>query len=284
MTATTRVLDIPVAPSSELDRPERGTRAGRSEAPPVVLVDGLVMRYGDAEPVVEGASLTVSAGEVASLVGPSGSGKSTILRAIAGLHAPAGGRIERAFDPREIGFLFQDDALLPWRTARQNVALGMRLRGQSKAEAAAEADKWLARLGIAGFGDRYPRQLSGGQRKRVALAQVLALKPRLLLMDEPFASLDAIVRHRVTQDLLDWVEGEGIAVLLVTHDLEEAQALSDTVHLLSQGPRARIRDRYEVRIPRPRDVIAARAHPSFGPLLQRIWNDLSEEVDLRGAA
>jgi NitT/TauT family transport system ATP-binding protein len=242
------------------------------------------MRYGDAEPVVEGASLSVSAGEVASLVGPSGSGKSTILRAIAGLHAPAAGRIERAFDARDIGFLFQDDALLPWRTARQNVALGMRLRGQSKAEAAAEADSWLARLGIAGFGDRYPRQLSGGQRKRVALAQVLALKPKLLLMDEPFASLDAIVRHRVTQDLLDWVEGEAIAVLLVTHDLEEAQALSDTVHLLSQGPRARIRNRYDVRIPRPRDVIAARANPSFGPLLQRIWNDLSEEVDLSAAA
>lgn len=248
----------------------------------VLTVDGLAMQYGDAEPVVEGASLSVAAGEVASLVGPSGSGKSTILRAISGLHAPVAGRIEAAYEAAEIGFLFQDDALLPWRTARQNVALGLRLRGMPAADAGAEAERWLARLGIGGFGDRYPRQLSGGQRKRVALAQVLALRPKLLLMDEPFASLDAIVRHRVTQDLLGWVEGANIAVLLVTHDLEEAQALSDTVYLLSRGPRARIRSRYDVAIPRPRDLIAARGHPSFAPLLQRLWRDLSDEVDVQG--
>jgi NitT/TauT family transport system ATP-binding protein len=254
----------------------------RAAAPAIVRVDDLVMQYGRAEPVVEGASLAVAAGEVASLVGPSGSGKSTILRAIAGLHQPAAGTITRAVEPREMGFLFQDDALLPWRTARQNVALGMRLRGMSKTDAAGEADHWLARLGIGGFGDRYPRQLSGGQRKRVALAQVLALKPKLLLMDEPFASLDAIVRHRVTQDLLSWVEGASIAVLLVTHDLEEAQALSDTVYLLSRGPRARIRSRYDVEIPRPRDLIGARGHPTFAPLLKRVWNDLSDEVDVHG--
>ena len=254
--------------------------AARGET--VLTVDGLVMQYGDAEPVVDGASLSVSAGEVASLVGPSGSGKSTILRAISGLHKPAAGRIENAYSPREMGFLFQDDALLPWRTAQQNVALGLKLRGMGKAEASAEAESWLARLGIGGFGDRYPRQLSGGQRKRVALAQVLALRPKLLLMDEPFASLDAIVRHRVTQDLLGWVEGSGIGVLLVTHDLEEAQALSDTVYLLSRGPRARIRSRYDVAIPRPRDLIAARGHPSFAPLLQRLWRDLSDEVDVQG--
>jgi NitT/TauT family transport system ATP-binding protein len=258
------------------------TATGRRSTLPIIAVEDLVMRYGDAEPVVAGASLTIGAGEVASLVGPSGSGKSTILRAIAGLHPPTGGRIERAVEMREVGFLFQDDALLPWRTARQNVALGMRLRGMSKAAANEKAEQWLAQLGIAGFGDRYPRQLSGGQRKRVALAQVLALRPKLLLMDEPFASLDAIVRHRVTQELLTWVEGAGISVLLVTHDLEEAQALSDTVHLLSKGPRARIRSRYQVEIPRPRDLIGARGHPSFGPLLKRIWNDLSDEVEMYG--
>jgi NitT/TauT family transport system ATP-binding protein len=269
---------VPVPDGSFAQPAERGAKDA------VVWIEDLVMRYRDAEPVVEGASLSVASGEVASLVGPSGSGKSTILRAIAGLHAPAGGRIERALDLREVGFLFQDDALLPWRTARQNVALGMRLRGVQKATALDEAEHWLARLGIAGFGDRYPRQLSGGQRKRVALAQVLALRPKLLLMDEPFASLDAIVRHRVTQDLLQWVEGADIAVLLVTHDLEEAQALSDTVYLLSRGPRARIRSRYEVVIPRPRDLIGARGHPSFAPLLKRIWYDLSDEVDVQGGS
>lgn len=244
----------------------------------VVLVRDLVMRYGDAEPVVDGVSLDIAEGEVVSLVGPSGSGKSTVLRAISGLHAPAGGEVDLLLPRTEMGFLFQDDALLPWRTARDNVALGLRLRGRQSAEAREEAKGWMARLGLTGFEDRYPRQLSGGQRKRVALAQVLALKPRLLLMDEPFASLDAIVRHRVTQDLLDWVEKEGIAVLLVTHDLEEAQALSDVVYLLSQGPRARISNRYGVDIPRPRDLIGVRGHPSFAPLLQRIWKDLSAVV------
>jgi len=256
--------------------PKVRAEAGR----PVLRIEDLAMRYGDGEPVVEGASLEVLQGELVSLVGPSGSGKSTILRAVSGLHAPAAGRIEAAVGPREIGFLFQDDALLPWRTARHNVALGLRLQGMDGKAASDEAEQWLVRLGLPGLGGRYPRQLSGGQRKRVALAQVLALKPRLLLMDEPFASLDAIVRHRITQDLLGWVEREGISVLLVTHDLEEAQALSDVVYLLSQGPRARIRNRYEVAIPRPRNLIAARGHPSFAPLLQRIWQDLSEEVDI----
>jgi NitT/TauT family transport system ATP-binding protein len=250
---------------------------------PLVRVRDLRMRYGAAEPVIDGVSLDVVEGQVVSLIGPSGSGKSTVLRAISGLHPPDSGTVELGVDARSMGFLFQDDALLPWRTARQNVALGLRLRGASQAAARQEADGWLARLGLAGFEDRYPRQLSGGQRKRVALAQVLALRPRLLLMDEPFASLDAIVRHHVTQDLLNWVEREGIAVLLVTHDLEEAQALSDVVYLLSQGPRARIRDRYPVDIARPRDLIGVRGHPSFAPLLQRIWDDLSSEVDQPGA-
>jgi NitT/TauT family transport system ATP-binding protein len=175
--------------------------------------------------------------------------------------------------------LFQDDALLPWRTARENVALGLRIRGQGKREAHAKADTWLRRLGLAGFEERFPAQLSGGQRKRVALAQVLALQPRLLLMDEPFASLDAIVRHRITQDLLEWVERERLTVLLVTHDLEEAISLSDTVYLLSQGPRARVREAYEVPLPRPRNLVKARTHPAFGPLLARLWDDLASEVE-----
>jgi NitT/TauT family transport system ATP-binding protein len=240
-------------------------------------VEGLTLSYGG-EPVLEEASLAVEEGQFVSLVGPSGSGKSSILRAVMSLQRPLAGTIGLGVARDEVGILFQDDALLPWRTARQNVALGLRIRGRSDRDAANEADVWLERLGLAGFGDRYPRFLSGGQRKRVALAQVLALKPRLILMDEPFASLDAIVRHRVTQDVLALVERERISVLLVTHDLEEAQALSDVVYLLSRGPRARIRERYPIPIPRPRDLIAARAHPSFAPLLGKLWRDLSEEV------
>lgn len=258
--------------------PETAPRP-QAQAKPVVRVRDLRMRYGDAEAVIDGVSLDVAEGQVVSLVGPSGSGKSTVLRAISGLHRPDGGNIELLVDPKEMGFLFQDDALLPWRTAIQNVGLGLKLRGSSQVEAREEASRWLTRLGLSGFENRYPRQLSGGQRKRVALAQVLALRPSLLLMDEPFASLDAIVRHQVTQDLMGWVERERIAVLLVTHDLEEAQALSDLVYLLSRGPRARIRNSYLVEIPRPRDLIGVRGHPSFAPLLQRIWQDLSGEVD-----
>ncbi len=200
------------------------------------------------------------------------------------LQQPLAGKVETAFPQSEIGILFQDDALLPWRTARENVALGPIFRGVDKKRALDAADEWLARFGLTGFEDRYPRRLSGGQRKRVAIAQAMALKPKLLLMDEPFASLDAIVRHRVTQDLLQWVERAGIAVLLVTHDLEEAQALSDTVYLLSRGPRAKIRSHYDVQIPRPRDLVAARGHPSFAPLLRRLWDDLSDEVEPRQAS
>ena len=261
-----------------------GSPAGRiRSASAIIRVTDLVMSYG-AEPVIDGASLEVREGEFVGLVGPSGSGKSTVLRAISGLHAPAAGKVERLVPMKDVGFLFQDDALLPWRTARDNVALGLTLHGQGTAEAREGAEQWLAQLGLAGFGSRYPRQLSGGQRKRVALAQVLARRPKLLLMDEPFASLDAIVRHRVTQELLDWVEKEGISVLLVTHDLEEAQVLSDTIYRLSQGPRAVIRSRYEVEIPRPRDLIRARGHASFAPLLQRIWDDLWEEADMKAGS
>jgi NitT/TauT family transport system ATP-binding protein len=214
-----------------------------------------------------------------SLVGPSGSGKSSLLRAVMGLQRALAGSVDPGFAPSEIGILFQDDALLPWKTARENVALGLTFNGVARGAALEQADHWLGRLGLTGFGDRFPRHISGGQRKRVALAQVLAMKPKLLLMDEPFASLDAIVRARIIQDVADLVERERITVLLVTHDLEEAISLSDYVYLLSQGPRARITHDYAVPIPRPRDPVRARTHAAFAPLYEKIWNDLSREVD-----
>lgn len=243
----------------------------------MLRVFDLALGYG-VEPVVEGVSLEVSAGQFVSLVGPSGSGKTSILRAINNLLTPRSGQIKLNDTRQSLGFLFQDDALLPWRTARENVALGLRIRRMSKNAALVEADDWLARLGLEGFGSRYPHELSGGQRKRVAIAQILALKPKLLLMDEPFASLDAIVRTRITQELLTWVEREHLSVLLVTHDLEEALTVSDIVYLLSQGPRARIRTSYPVPIPRPRDIFASRKDPAFAPLLERLWQDMFEEV------
>lgn len=243
----------------------------------MLRVKGLTLAYG-AEPILEDVNLEVERGRFATLIGPSGSGKTSILRAITGLQTPRSGSFDLAVSAAEIGFLFQDDALLPWRTARQNVALGLRIRGASPAEAGEKADEWLAKLGLHGLGSRFPRQLSGGQRKRVAIAQVLALEPRLLLMDEPFASLDAIVRTRITQELMDWVEREQLTVLLVTHDLEEAISMSDVVHVLSRGPHARIRAVHAVPIPRPRNLVATRTDPLFPALLQSLWNELSEDL------
>jgi NitT/TauT family transport system ATP-binding protein len=207
-----------------------------------------------------------------------------LLRAVIGLQQPLSGTVDTELPPSQVGILFQDDALLPWKTARDNVALGLILNGGDGKTARAEAEAWLARLDLAGFGDRFPRQLSGGQRKRVALAQVLALQPKLILMDEPFASLDAIVRARVVKDLVALVEREQISVLLVTHDLEEALSLSDEIYLLSQGPRAHITQHYTVPIPRPRDPVRSRMHPAFASLYEKIWADLSREVDQRAEA
>ena len=229
-------------------------------------------------------NLAVGDGRFVSLVGPSGSGKSSLLRAVIGLQQPLSGTVETNLARSQLGILFQDDALLPWKTARDNVALGLSFNGMERSKALAEAEAWLERLDLAGFGDRFPRHLSGGQRQRVALAQVLALKPKLILMDEPFASLDAIVGARVVRDVVALVERGGISVLLVTHDLEEALSLSDEVYLLSQGPRARITQHYTVPIPRPRDPVHSRTHPAFAPLYQRLWADLSREVDHRAEA
>ena len=246
-------------------------------------VRDLTISYGS-EPVLEGVNLAVGDGRFVSLVGPSGSGKSSLLRAVIGLQPPLSGTIETELPRNQLGILFQDDALLPWKTARDNVALGLSFNGMERSKALAEAEAWLERLDLVGFGDRFPRHLSGGQRKRVALAQVLALKPKLILMDEPFASLDAIVGARVVRDVVALVERGGISVLLVTHDLEEALSLSDEVYLLSQGPRAHITQHYTVPIPRPRDPVHSRTHPAFAPLYERLWADLSREVDHRAEA
>jgi NitT/TauT family transport system ATP-binding protein len=240
----------------------------------MLSIDGLALGFGG-PPILEDVALRVAPGQIVSLVGPSGSGQSTILRAVMGLHNVTSGSITLAVPQDQVGMLFQDDALLPWRSAQDNVALGLRARGVPKTDRINQANEWLRRMSLAGLESRYPARLSGGQRKRVALAQVMVLGPKLILMDEPFGALDAIVRHRITQDLLTLVENQGITVLLVTHDLEEALALSDAVYLLSAGPRARIAAHHIVDLPRPRDLSAVHADPRFGPMVARLWNDLS---------
>lgn len=244
----------------------------------MLQISNLSLAFGKAEPVLEGVNLDLAEGRFVSLIGPSGCGKSTILRVVTGLQKPDTGSVDLKVDHNEIAFLFQDDALLPWRSVRDNVALGLRARGITRQKALQDADQWLASVGLEGLGDRWPRQLSGGQRKRVAIAQCLALRPKLLLMDEPFASLDAIVRHYLTEDLLHWVERENLTVLMVTHDLEEAIALSDEVILLSNGPRAHIKCRFDVPLERPRQLIEDRSDPRFAALAKQLWSALSDEV------
>lgn len=248
-------------------------------------ISKLTFGYGSAEPVLENVSLGVERGEFVCLIGPSGCGKSTLLRIVMGLAQARSGIFKLDVDRRDVGFLFQKDALLPWRTARENVALGLRARGEPRKAAGAAADHWLESVGLAGLGDRYPRELSGGQCKRVSIAQVLALKPQLLLMDEPFASLDAIVRRYITEDLLTWVESEKTTVLMVTHDLEEAASISDRVVMMSNGPRARVKATFDVPFGRPRDLEHVRELRGYTPLVARLWSALSEEIHVprRGA-
>ena len=237
---------------------------------------------------VEQASLAVAHGEFVAIVGPTGCGKSTLLNVAAGLLKPASGAV-RIFDAplkglnRDAGYLFQADALFPWKTAIDNVAIGLEIDGIARAEALARAQNWLETVGLGAFAGRYPHMLSGGQRKRVALAQVLIRDPKILLMDEPFGPLDAQTRQIMGNLLLDLWSAERKAVLFVTHDLEEAIALADRVVIMSAGPGARIIGDWRVTLPRPRDIMEIRLEKEFHALHREIWSVLKDQV-LKGYA
>src|SRR3954447_23502947 len=208
---------------------------------------------------VRDTTLRVQPGEFVSVVGPTGCGKSTLLNVAVGLLQPSGGRVTSFGAPlaglnRKAGYLFQTEALMPWRTALQNVTAGLEFRGVERQEAKRRAQAWLQRVGLKGFGDRYPHQLSGGMRKRVALAQTLILDPQILLMDEPFSALDIQTRQLMENELLELWSADKKSVIFVTHDLEEAIALSDRVVVLSAGPGTRPIGAYHIDLPRPRDV------------------------------
>jgi len=265
----------PVAASSESVGRRAVELAGVSVAFP--------MPSGRVYTAVAAADLKVDAGEFVAIVGPTGCGKSTLLNVAAGLLRPAAGRVSIDGRPleglnRTAGYLFQQDAVMPWKTARENVALGLEIAGTPRREAHEEAQRWLTRVGLKAFGDRYPHQLSGGQRKRVGLAQVLIRNPRMLLMDEPFGPLDAQTRQIMGTLLLDLWAADRKAVLFVTHDLEEAIALADRVVIMSAGPEARIIGDWPVDLPRPRDAADVRLLPRFHELHKAIWGQLRAEV------
>jgi NitT/TauT family transport system ATP-binding protein len=232
---------------------------------------------------VEQARLAVEHGEFVAIVGPTGCGKSTLLNVAAGLLKPVSGSV-RIFDApltglnRGAGYLFQADALFPWKTAIDNVAIGLEIEGVPRRDALERAQAWLASVGLGAFGNRYPHMLSGGQRKRIGLAQVLIRDPKILLMDEPFGPLDAQTRQIMGNLLLELWNADRKAVLFVTHDLEEAIALADRVVIMSAGPGARIIGDWRVPLPRPRDIMEVRLDKEFHSLHREIWSVLKTEV------
>jgi len=267
------------------------TRARPNSTTAVALTDvNIAFRLADggSYAAVERASLNVADGEFVAIVGPTGCGKSTLLNVTAGLFPPSAGRVE-IFGAnlvglnRQSGYLFQSDALFPWKTALENVAIGIETAGVPREQARERAQEWLTRVGLATFGPRYPHMLSGGQKKRVGLAQVLIRDPKILLMDEPFGPLDAQTRLIMGNLLLELWSTDRKAVMFVTHDLEEAIALSDRVVIMSAGPAARIIGDWPVPLARPRDIAEVKLEPAFHRLHRDIWQTLKAEV-LKGYA
>ncbi len=237
---------------------------------------------------VQDVSLTVGAGEFVSVVGPTGCGKSTLLNVAAGLLRPSTGSVTAFGQPlvginARAGYMFQAESLMPWRTALANVMAGLAFHGVPTAQAAAQANDWLHRVGLGSFADRYPHQMSGGMRKRVSLAQTLVLDPDIILMDEPFSALDIQTRQLMENELLAIWQAKKKAVLFITHDLDEAIALSDRVVVMSAGPCSHPIGDFRIDINRPRDVAEVKMTPRFIDLHQAIWAVLREEV-LKGYA
>jgi NitT/TauT family transport system ATP-binding protein len=260
---------------------------GRTAEGAAVALNEVVVAFriarGGTFTAVERASLHLADGEFVAIVGPTGCGKSTLLNIAAGLITPCAGSVEIFGAPlpalnSDAGYLFQADALFPWKTALENVAISLEIAGVPSFEARTRAQAWLARVGLGSFADRYPHMLSGGQRKRVGLAQVLIRDPKILLMDEPFGPLDAQTRQIMGNLLLDLWSADKKAVLFVTHDLEEAIALSDRVVIMSAGPAARIIGDWRVPLARPRDISEVKLDSAFHELHREIWHSLKAEV------
>src|SRR5262252_10907421 len=232
---------------------------------------------------VRDTTLVVGEGEFVSVVGPTGCGKTTLLNVAAGLLEPSAGSVE-VFGSRLVGlnrsagYMFQAEALMPWRNTLDNVIAGLEFRGVGREEAQKRGRDWLKRVGLAGFEKRFPHQLSGGMRKRVALAQMLILDPQILLLDEPFSALDIQTRQLMENELLELWGANRKSVVFITHDLEEAISLSDRVVVLSACPESHPFGDSAIDLPRPRDVAEIRLSPRFIEIHTRIWHAMKEEV------
>jgi NitT/TauT family transport system ATP-binding protein len=255
--------------------------AARVTDPPLV-VERVSKSYdldGHIVPVIGDLSLTLREGEIISIVGPSGCGKTTLLNTLCGLLAPDAGRIrwhgrEVSGQPQNVGYMLQKDLLLPWRTAMGNAMLGLEIRGVSVAEAEDRSRAMLDQLGLHGFADHYPSTLSGGMRQRVALARTLVNEPDVLLLDEPFASLDFQSKLLIENDTIALVRQSRRSVLLITHDIEEAVSLADRVIVLSKRP-TQVKAVYDIELEADRkDMIAVRESPGFSHYVRSIWSDL----------
>jgi NitT/TauT family transport system ATP-binding protein len=249
-----------------------------------------VYRPPSGRPVLalEDVSLEVNGREFIALLGPSGCGKSTLLYLIGGFLPTEKGKILIEGKPvgapgPDRGIVFQHFALFPWKTVRANILYGLERMGLPRAEREKRAQSFIDLVGLTGFEDSYPSQLSGGMRQRTAIARTLAFDPKILLMDEPFGPLDAQTRQIMGNLLLDLWNADRKAVLFVTHDLEEAIALSDRVVIMSAGPAARIIGDWKVALPRPRDIAEVKIEPAFQDLHREIWATLKAEV-LKGYA
>jgi NitT/TauT family transport system ATP-binding protein len=243
---------------------------------------------GSSYTAVRNTTLNIAAGEFVSVVGPTGCGKSTLLNIAAGLLQHSSGTVSVFGETLQglnakAGYMFQAESLMPWRSALDNVTAGLQFRGVPKEEARRRGEEWLDRVGLAGFGDRYPHQMSGGMRKRCALAQMLILDPKIMLMDEPFSALDIQTRQLMENELLQLWEQDKKSVIFITHDLEEAISMSDRVIVLSAGPETHPIGEYVIDLPRPRDVAEIRMTPRFLELHEQIWHAMKAEV-LKGYA
>jgi NitT/TauT family transport system ATP-binding protein len=263
-----------------------GPAAGSADAAKIEishLTKRFMTRSGEPFTAIHDVSLTVEPGQFCAIVGPTGCGKSTTLGQVSGLDRPSagtvrvGGRDVRGIT-QGIGFMFQADALFPWKSVLGNVMIGPLLNGTPKKDAILLSRDWLRRVGLAGFEDRYPHQLSGGMRKRVAMAAALINSPRILLMDEPFGALDVQTKAIMQTELLGLWEQLRPSVLFITHDLDEAVALADRVLVMTSSPGS-IKETFEIDLPRPRgEVQEIRHERRFLELQGQIWASLKDEV------